>query len=114
MQRINEDLRVAMRVVQILKRKKVPMTSENLAKELRSTKFFVIKVAQELIKANLLESIRGAEGGFALGKNKKITALDVAQALGYYIRNSKEKASDMIDYKVARSFYEVLNKTVIR
>jgi len=83
--------------------------SSEIAKATKSTKFFVIKIAQDLIRAKIIESVRGVNGGFVASK-KKVTALDVSSALGYQLSRSK---TNSIDDKLAAQIYDVLKSMVI-
>jgi len=111
MPRLNEDLRVGLRIVQILKKSKEPLNSTQLAKKIGTTKFLVIKIAQDLIRKKIITSIRGIDGGFFLKKDK-ISALDIAEALGYKMSNPKQ--IDMIDGRLAKALYDLFSKTIIR
>jgi Rrf2 family protein len=59
------------------------MTSvSEIAKPMRIPKSFLAKILQKLLKAGLVESSRGINGGFQLAKSpKEISLLDVIEAI---------------------------------
>jgi len=58
-----------------------PLGSDYLSKELNISKSFLAKILQNLAKADILESHRGAQGGYALKvEPKDITIYDIIQA----------------------------------
>jgi len=58
-----------------------PIGSEQLAKELNISKSFLAKILQNLAKADILESKRGAQGGYVLKKKpEEITIYDIILA----------------------------------
>jgi Rrf2 family transcriptional regulator, iron-sulfur cluster assembly transcription factor len=66
----------------ILAKSSSPVDSQALSKELSISKSFLSKILQALTKADILHSLRGANGGFFLAKNSTdITVLEVMQAV---------------------------------
>ena len=66
----------------VLSKKKKPMDSETLSRELAIPKSFLAKILQSLAKVGILVSYRGANGGFALAKDaKEIDMLSVMSAV---------------------------------
>jgi Rrf2 family protein len=58
------------------------LSSKAAAAELRVSASYLAKVLQPLVKAGLLESTRGAAGGFSLGRSAaRISALEVFELL---------------------------------
>lgn len=58
-----------------------PIGSEQLARELCIPKSFLAKILQELAKANILESKKGAHGGFIMKKSsREITIAEIIVA----------------------------------
>jgi Rrf2 family protein len=58
-----------------------PLGSDYLAKELNISKSFLAKILQNLTKADILESHRGAQGGYALkAEPKNISIYDIIRA----------------------------------
>ena len=56
--------------------------SQNIAKEYNIPLEYLLKILQQLVKANVLRSKRGPRGGFSLAKpTKKITMLQVIEAV---------------------------------
>lgn len=59
-----------------------PIKAEQLSKKLNISKSFLAKILQNLAKAEILESYRGASGGFLLKQElHKITILSVIQSV---------------------------------
>ncbi len=56
--------------------------SQDIAKQYKIPLEYLLKILQQLVKANVLRSKRGPRGGFSLAKNtKKITMLEVIEAV---------------------------------
>jgi len=56
--------------------------SQDISKKYNIPLEYLLKILQQLVKANLLRSKRGPRGGFCLAKpSKKITLLDVIEAV---------------------------------
>lgn len=110
MPRINEDLRIALRLVKNLKSQNKVLDSTELAKTSGTTKFFVIKIMQDLVSSGIVESIRGASGGFK-ARRKPVTALQIARALGYSL---DKKTPRLVDEEIENSFHQVLSSMVFR
>jgi Rrf2 family protein len=56
--------------------------SQNISKKYNIPLEYLLKILQQLVKANLLRSKRGPRGGFSLAKPvKKITLLNVIEAV---------------------------------
>ena len=56
--------------------------SQNIAKKYSIPLEYLLKILQQLVKANLLRSKRGPRGGFSMAKPaKKITLLNVIEAV---------------------------------
>lgn len=56
--------------------------SQNIAKEYDIPLEYLLKILQQLVRANVLRSKRGPRGGFSLAKPaKKITMLEVVEAV---------------------------------
>ena len=62
----------------VLSKASSPLDSETLSKELSISKSFLAKILQALAKNDILQSFKGANGGFTLHKEpREITMLDV-------------------------------------
>ncbi|UCE99422.1 MAG: Rrf2 family transcriptional regulator [Planctomycetota bacterium] len=56
--------------------------SQNIAKEYDIPLEYLLKILQQLVKANILRSKKGPHGGFSLAKQpKKITLLEIVEAV---------------------------------
>ena len=65
----------------IIRNSTVPKGAEQLSKELCIPKSFLAKILQSLAKANILESKKGAHGGFImLKKSREITIAEIIVA----------------------------------
>ena len=66
----------------LLSKAQSPMDSDTLSRELSISKSFLAKILQSLAKAQILNSYKGVNGGFALKKEPQdITMLDVASCV---------------------------------
>lgn len=66
----------------VLSKASSPLDSETLSKELSISKSFLAKILQALAKSDILQSFKGANGGFTLYKEpKEITMLDVMRSV---------------------------------
>ena len=66
----------------LLSKAESPMDSDTLSKELAISKSFLAKILQSMAKAQILNSYKGANGGFSLKKEPKdITMLAVASCV---------------------------------
>lgn len=110
MPRLNEDFKVALRIVKTLKTEKKTLDSSDLAKKSSTTKFFVVKIMQDLIRAGIAESVRGPDGGFK-ARRSPVTALDIAKAMGYHL---DKKSPKTIDEEISNEFFHILHKRVVR
>ncbi len=66
----------------LLSKAQTPMDSDTLSRELAISKSFLAKILQSLAKAQILNSYKGVNGGFALNKDpKEINMLAVASCV---------------------------------
>jgi Rrf2 family protein len=66
----------------LLSKAEAPMDSDTLSRELFISKSFLAKILQSLAKAQILNSYKGVNGGFALKKEPKdINMLEVASCV---------------------------------
>jgi len=66
----------------LLSKAESPMDSDTLSRELAISKSFLAKILQSLAKAQILNSYKGVNGGFALNKDPKdINMLAVASCV---------------------------------
>ena len=66
----------------LLSKAEAPMDSDTLTRELFISKSFLAKILQSLAKAQILNSYKGVNGGFALKKEPKdINMLEVASCV---------------------------------
>ncbi len=58
-------------------------TLQNISEEIGSPTAFTSKVLQKLVKADLIQSVRGKEGGYKMSKSQVLdnTALDIVVAI---------------------------------
>ena len=59
----------ALLTLDVLRNSKIPLGAEQLANELSIPKSFLAKILQSLAKKGILESRKGAHGGFILAKS---------------------------------------------
>lgn len=113
MLRLNEETRVALRMVQLLRKSTEPKTAEKIAKKVGSTPLMVTKVAQRLIKKRVLDSERGHQGGFVIkDKTASYSVFDVMRFMGRSFR--KPKNDVFIDAKIMSKLYESLSNLKVR
>lgn len=66
----------------VLSKASSPLDSETLSRELSISKSFLAKILQSLAKSDILQSFKGANGGFTLNKPpKEISMLDVMMSV---------------------------------
>ena len=66
----------------VLSKASSPLDSETLSRELSISKSFLAKILQSLAKSDILQSFKGANGGFTLKKMpKEISMLDVMMSV---------------------------------
>lgn len=66
----------------VLSKASSPLDSETLSRELSISKSFLAKILQSLAKSDILQSFKGANGGFTLNKDpKEISMLDVMMSV---------------------------------
>jgi len=72
-----------------------PIGSEQLSKDLNIPKSFLAKILQNLTKSDILESVRGAHGGYKLKKDAKdISIYDVVAS----VEGKKASVFDCLTY----------------
>lgn len=54
---------------------------KDIARAIDSPEAFTAKILQQLVRKNLLESLRGPSGGFQLSKGKEITLIEIVTAI---------------------------------
>ncbi len=65
----------------VLARSNKPLGTETLSNELNISKSFLAKILQAMARADILNSYKGVNGGFALAKkSEQITILDILKA----------------------------------
>jgi len=65
-----------------LQKDKGVVLSQHIAKEYHIPLEYLLKILQQMVRANILHSKRGPGGGFSLAKHpKKITLLDIIEAV---------------------------------
>ncbi|MCD6259550.1 MAG: Rrf2 family transcriptional regulator [Helicobacteraceae bacterium] len=66
----------------VLSKASSPLDSETLSRELSISKSFLAKILQSLAKSDILQSFKGANGGFTLNKlPREISMLDVMMSV---------------------------------
>lgn len=85
--KLNENLRIAIRIMQELEKALVPTNATRLAAQINTSPLFVQAIAHKLKKAGLIESTKGPGGGMTRPKPggvvTPVTAVTIAQAVGY-------------------------------
>jgi Rrf2 family transcriptional regulator, cysteine metabolism repressor len=102
-----------------------PVFAKTIAKEHKIPLDYLLKILQQLVRANILNGIRGPKGGFiVLRPANKITVLDIVEAVdGPFISTPNlggAKASPSFNQKVASAYTKasreaanILKKTTI-
>ena len=102
-----------------------PVLSKTIAKEHKIPLDYLLKILQQMVRAGILNGIRGPKGGFKLQRPaNKITILDVVEAVdGPFVTTPTlggAKASPSFDQKVAsvytkasRNAADILKKTTV-
>ena len=97
--------------------------SQSISKQYDIPLEYLLKILQQLVRANVLRSKRGPRGGFSLAKpTTKITLLEVIEAvdgpmsgdlnLAEQAKNEKfSKKADLVYEKAVNSAKSVFNKT---
>jgi DNA-binding IscR family transcriptional regulator len=83
MLKLNRNIEVALQAAEFLKGKTKPVRLQDVAEAIGTTDNFIEQVARKLRVAGILTSVRGPGGGHLLNPEVKVTALAVAEALGY-------------------------------
>ncbi len=85
--------------------------SQNIAKQYNIPLEYLLKILQLLVKAGVLRSKRGPRGGFFLAKSaKKITMLDIIEAVEGPVTNKLNLSDHMPRTKFAQKAEQVYNK----
>jgi len=102
-----------------------PVLAKTISKEHKIPLDYLLKILQQLVRANLLNGIRGPKGGFKLQRpSNKITFLDIVEAVdGPFVTTPTlggAKASPSFDQKVASAYAKasreaagILKKTTV-
>lgn len=83
MLKVNRNIEVALQTTEFLKGKEKPVRLQDIAESIGTTSNFIEQVARKLRIAGVLVAVRGPGGGYLLNSEIKVTALTVAEALGY-------------------------------
>ena len=73
---------IALECLTLLARTGERMMVQEVAKEMRGSKFYMAKTLQEVAAHRLCDSQKGPTGGFALAKPDRVTIADVMLACG--------------------------------
>lgn len=82
MLKINRNMEVALSTIKAIRENGKNTTVKSVVEKTGESQHFVDQVANKLRRAGLITSHRGPGGGYTVEKTK-ITALDVAKALGF-------------------------------
>lgn len=106
MLKLNRNVEVALQTTEYLKGKTKPVRLSEIAQSIGTTDNFIEQVARKLRVAGILRSVRGPGGGHLLNSDAKVTALAVAEALGYepQVALSNKSAADRLRANLANAF----------
>jgi len=90
--------------------------SEDIAKKYDIPLEYLLKILQQLVRANVLRSKRGPRGGFSLAKStQKIAMLEVIEAVNGPLTGElnlpKQTKSDKYNAKVQQTYNRAISQT---
>ena len=87
--------------------------SQSISKEYDIPLEYLLKILQQLVRANVLRSKRGPRGGFSLAKTtKKITLLEIIEAVDGPMRSQLHLVEQAPKEKFAKKAEQVYEKAV--
>lgn len=90
MLKVNKNIEVALKALEVLKNETTPIRSQNIAEKIGSTTSYVEQVVRKLRVAGFTKAVRGPGGGYIANRGQTITALNVAQLFGYNANTTNE------------------------
>jgi Rrf2 family protein len=92
---------------------KKPVLSQDISKEYDIPLEYLLKILQQLVRANVLNSKRGPRGGFSLAKPpKRITMLEMVEAVDGPMTGQLNIAEQANGEKFSVRFEQVYGKAV--
>lgn len=111
MLKINRNVEIAIKAVEALARTTKPVRVSDLAAQIGTTENFLEQIVRRLRLGGITRSVRGPGGGVALVTGQKISALQIADALGYEVPFGNAMG-DMAE-RVRSRVHGVLNELTI-
>lgn len=85
MLKINRNVEIALKAIEALAHSDKPVRVSDLAQKIGTTDSFLEQVVRKLRLAGITSAVRGPGGGVVLNKGQSVSALKVAQAMGYVV-----------------------------
>ena len=80
--KLNKKLELGIKAVNALRKYNAPVRTQDLAVEIGTTVNFLEQIMRNLRSAGVVDVKRGPGGGHSLSKDSKVSAYDVARAVG--------------------------------
>ncbi len=94
--KLNKNLELALKTVEFLGTQKDKVIRiQDVAQRVGSSTAFLEQIVRKLNVAGVTKSVRGPGGGIKINTEKTVTALNVANALGYQLEANDGIAGDL-------------------
>ena len=91
-----------------------PVHAKEITKRQGIPSRYLEKILQELVRKKILKGIRGPNGGYTLGKEKRnIFLIDIYNAVLTIERNKKEEVDSQIRSKIINPFIKNITNEII-
>lgn len=106
MLKVNKNLELALKTLEVLKDQEKPVRTQDIAEKIGVSPQFLEQVLRKLRMAGITSSVRGPGGGNKITKGQTISALSVANALGYVVSPVSEGTglSSVLTQAIATAF----------
>ncbi len=93
------------------KNEKEPVASHVIARERKKPERFLLKVLKPLVAAQVLNSIKGPNGGYSLARSaNEINILEIIEAVDGPIRGNSPAGNDDSDMQITKHLEKICNQ----
>lgn len=104
MLKVNKNVEIALRTLEVLKNESAPIKTQTIAEKIGSTTNYVEQVARKLRVAGIAKSVRGPGGGYVANRGQSVSALTVARLFGYDTNSSLDGVTGSLAQALSSAF----------
>jgi DNA-binding IscR family transcriptional regulator len=104
MLKVNKNVEVALKTLELLKNESTPLKSQAIAEKIGTTTSYVEQVVRKLRVAGITKAVRGPGGGHVANRGQSVSALSVAKIFGYDTNSALEGVTGSLSQALSTAF----------